>query len=40
MFETLKRLYSAGAIDIKSIESAVKKSWITSEQASKIVESK
>ena len=36
MFERLKRLYNAGQLDEASIENAVKKGWITEEQAFEI----
>ena len=40
MFERLKRLYNAGQLDETSIENAVKKGWITEEQAHEITNSK
>ena len=36
MFERLKRLYDAGQLDETGIENAVKKGWITQEQADEI----
>lgn len=37
MFERLKRLYDAGLLDEAAILNAVKKGWITQEQAELIL---
>ena len=37
MFERLKRLFDAGHLDAAGIENAVKKVWITEEQAAEII---
>lgn len=36
MFQTLKRLYSLGKLDNSSLQNAIKKGWITKEQALEI----
>ena len=36
MYETLKRLYQSGALSEAKLANAVKKKWITKEQADKI----
>ena len=36
MFETLKRLYLEGKIDIAKLTNAVNKGWITTEQKEEI----
>ncbi len=40
MFERLKRLYQEGKITQEGIENAVKKGWLTSEQANEIINPK
>lgn len=37
MFETIKRNYLAGRIAVVGVQNAVKKGWITAEQAAKIL---
>lgn len=37
MFERLKRLYNAGLLDANAILNAVKKGWITQQQADDIL---
>ncbi len=37
MFERLKRLYDTGQLDETNIKNAVKKGWITEEQAFEIL---
>lgn len=37
MFERLKRLYQSGQLNGEAIQNAVKKGWITSEQAERIL---
>jgi len=37
LFETLKRLYKNGSINMQALQNAVAKNWITSEQMQKIV---
>lgn len=37
MYETIKRLYLAGAISVAGVHRAVEKGWITEEQARDIL---
>ena len=37
MFERLKRLYDSGQLDEIGIENAIKKGWLTEEQAFEIL---
>ena len=37
MFERLKRLYQSGQLNDEAIQNAVKKGWITLEQAERIL---
>lgn len=37
MFETLKRLYDEGKIDVAALDKAVTKNWITAEERFEII---